>query len=502
VILDDRGHPIRTKRPAVPVRKPPARIAARYDAAQTGTENQRHWAAADFLSASAAGDRATRSTLRARARYEVANNSYAAGIVSTLANYVVGTGARLQMLTEDVDLNTSVETAFSAWGRAVGLPDKLRLMRAAQCESGEVFGLITNNPRVRHPVKLDLRLVEADQVEAPLAGYPFDSRIIEGIVFDEKLLEPVGYCLLRRHPGDTRPWVGMGLEYDIIDAENVIHLFRATRPGQIRGIPELTPGLPLFAILRRYTMAVLGAAEIAALIGGTIESTAPADADAAEVDPMETFEMDRGTWLTMPDGWKASQFKAEQPTSAYGEFKHEVLNECGRAVGMPFNLIAANSSAYNYASGRLDHQAFFKGVRIDQQHLESVVLDRLLAAYLWEAELLGEVSLGTFGFDEELPHQWFWDGIEHVDPVKESTADEIDLRTNATTLAEIYGNRGKDWETELRQSAKEKATWMALCNEFGLPTGTAPPRPAGTAMDEDGGAPADDTSGDNQGETP
>jgi len=34
------------------------------------------------------------------ARYEVANNAYARGIVLTLANDVVGTGPRLQMPTD------------------------------------------------------------------------------------------------------------------------------------------------------------------------------------------------------------------------------------------------------------------------------------------------------------------------------------------------------------------------------------------------------------------
>ena len=42
-----------------------------------------------------------RRTLRNRARYEVANNSYARGIVLTLANDVIGTGPRLQMLLGD-----------------------------------------------------------------------------------------------------------------------------------------------------------------------------------------------------------------------------------------------------------------------------------------------------------------------------------------------------------------------------------------------------------------
>jgi len=59
-----------------------------------------------------------RRALRERARYEVANNSYAKGIVLTLVNDTIGTGPRLQMLTDDDDLNRDIEREFSAWSRA------------------------------------------------------------------------------------------------------------------------------------------------------------------------------------------------------------------------------------------------------------------------------------------------------------------------------------------------------------------------------------------------
>ncbi|MBU0639492.1 MAG: hypothetical protein KKB50_11555 [Planctomycetes bacterium] len=72
-------------------------------------------------------------------------------------------------------------------------------------------------------------------------------------------------------------------------------------------MPEITPALPLFAMLRRYTLAVLGSAEQAALPSGVIYTDAPADTEASEVEPLDTVEMDRGTWMTMPYGWKINR---------------------------------------------------------------------------------------------------------------------------------------------------------------------------------------------------
>ncbi|MEA3366566.1 MAG: hypothetical protein U9R68_00465 [Planctomycetota bacterium] len=64
----------------------------RYDAARTTDDNSRHWIHADNLSADAANSPEVRRLLRNRTRYEVANNSYARGIVDTLANDLIGTG--------------------------------------------------------------------------------------------------------------------------------------------------------------------------------------------------------------------------------------------------------------------------------------------------------------------------------------------------------------------------------------------------------------------------
>ena len=145
-------------------------VRGRYDAAATNEENRRHWANSDGLSADAAANPEVRRTLRNRARYEVANNSYARGIVLTLANDVVGTGPRLQMLTDDADTNRLIEKEFMAWTRATGLAEKLRTMRVARAEDGEAFGVLTSNETLPTRVQLDVKLVEADQVTTPTFG--------------------------------------------------------------------------------------------------------------------------------------------------------------------------------------------------------------------------------------------------------------------------------------------------------------------------------------------
>jgi len=448
-------------------------VRAHYDAASTSDENRRHWANADGLSANAANSPEVRRVLRNRARYEVANNSYARGIVLTLAHDVVGTGPRLQLLTADVTANRRMEDEFTRWAKAVGLAEKLRTMRMARAQDGEAFAILTNNPQLTTPVKLELKLVEADQITTPDLNPP--ERNIDGIVFDEAG-NPVEYHLLKQHPGDQRFALAMlPSDYERLPAESVIHWFRCDRPAQARGVPDILPALPLFAQLRRFTLAVIAAAETAADFAGILYTDAPAGGEAEAAEPFEPIELEQRALVTMPGGWKMSQLQAEQPSTTNAEFKKEILNEIAPCLNMPFNVAAGNSSGYNYASGRLDHQTCFKAIRVEQSHLECVVLDRILAAWLDEAALIPGLLPAGLDLVAHWFRQWFWDGQEHVDPAKEASAQATRLANHTTTLAHEYARQGRDWEEALHQRAKE----IALMQELGLTTATAiQPSPA------------------------
>ncbi len=447
-------------------------LRAKFDSARTTDENRRHWASADGLSADAAASAEVRRILRNRARYEVANNSYARGIVLTLANDVVGTGPRLQMLSDDAEANHEIEREFADWARAVGLAEKLRTMRMALAQDGEAFAMLVSNDALGSAVKLDLRLLEADQVATPDL-LPEGRRAVDGIIFDA-FGNPKEYHVLKEHPGGARARVG--LDYDRVPASGVVHWFRSDRPGQSRGLPDILPALPLFAQLRRFTLAVIGAAETAAEFAGVLYTDAPPNGEADPIEPMDAIELEQRMLLTMPGGWKMGQVHAEQPATTYAEFKNQILNEIARCLNMPFNVAACNSSGYNYASGRLDHQTYFKSIRVEQVHLGAVVLDRVLDAWMREAaRVFGLKGISAW------PHQWFWDGHEHVDPAKEAMAQERRLANSMTTLAIEYAKLGLDWEEQLRQRAKEKR----LMRELELTATEAQPKPK--ADEQDGG---------------
>jgi hypothetical protein len=175
---------------------------------------------------------------------------------------------------------------------------------------------------------------------------------------------PTEYHVLRSHPGDGV--AAMMRDYDRVSASAVVHWFRGDRPGQARGIPDIMPALPLFAQLRRFTLAVLAAAETAADFAGILYTDAPANGEADAAEPFEPIELEKRALLTMPGGWKMSQMQAEQPATTYAEFKHELLNEISRCLNMPYKkgirealfLVTTPFLRWVAISGRRSSQAF------------------------------------------------------------------------------------------------------------------------------------------------
>lgn len=453
-------------------------IRGSYDSASRSPEAMRHWQGADHLSPDAALSSTTRGIIISRARYECANNGYADGIVQTLAEDTIGTGPRLQ-LCEPQGANEKTarkrqrarqsfqrrESRFRDWCDAIDLSDKLRIARITKARDGEVFLRIVRNPKVQGSVKLSIDLYEAEQVGSRIlsdyAEYWPNGQVKEfdGISYDE-WGNVTAFRFWRVHPGSA----GLAFVSDdsyLVPSGEVIQYAHTIRPGQHRGISEIASTLPIFNDLRRYTNAVLSAAETAAEISFLLETTAPADSDGNDAQTlqfMDVVDLVRNSGLAMPEGWKANQLKAEHPIDRYVDFVDAKLAECARPLSMPFAVAKGDCSKSNYASGRLDHQTYHKRIVGERNRIEKLILNRLLDVF----ESIDSLAYPEDYNAEKPVRRWMWDNWEHVDPVKEANAQGIRLANHTTTLAEECAREGKDYEQVLTQIAYEHELAMRL----------------------------------------
>lgn len=467
-------------------------IRARYDAAQTTPDNRRLYLGADDLSAEAANSLAVRKILRRRCRHEVANNPTLDGVLDTIANDTVGTGPTPQLLTDDENLNSWLEEEFSSWMQATGMAEKLRTMRRSRIETGEVYAVFVTNPGLDTEVKLDVQLIEADRQTDPTWQSVSDPTWCDGIRYDE-YGNPLCYRFLKAHPGSE--WLGISsLEYEDISARVVFHYFRAKRPEQRRGIPELTSSLPNWPELRRYCNAVIAAAETAADYALTIESQGPAldPEEANDPSPMDEVELKRRMATVLPKGWRMSQTKAEQPTTSYGEFTDKKLAESTRGLNVPFTIAALDSKTANLSARYLDSQIYAGGIKIERSELARF-MDRAMDAFITEAiRIEGYIP---FAIPGRIRRRWYWPRIvTHADPSKVASAAESRIRAGISSIPDEIAEEGLDWEDVQQKNAKALGVtveeYRALLRQKYFGGGgmqpPAAPRPLETDEDDDG----------------
>lgn len=430
---------------------------------------------ADSLSAVSANSAIVRQRLRDRSRYEISNNSYARGICNTLADYTCGSGPKLQIQPppgKPSDAYNTVEKLFGEWSQSINLPQKLHAMHLALDGDGESFAMLTESNAPATPVSIDLRLYECDHFDdySGMAQLQDDA----GVRIDSSG-NAVEYAFLKDHPGDA---LQTFQDSSWVDASDIIHLFRKDRPGQLRGVPKTTPALPLFALLRRFSLATVVAAESAANFAAVLSGTATSDDNEYPLLPMQEMPVTRGMLTALPDGVTLSQIKAEHPNATFDEFVKAILREIARCLGVPAVLALGDASNYNYSSGRLDLQAFQRQVDVERELLFAPQLRRIYQAWLREALLIPEYLPADF--DPESGISWRWPGSGHIDRAKEATGQKTELENNTTTLAREYSRQGLDWENEIRQRARE----LELLKDLGMTQAQAAPAPE-PASDDD-----------------
>tara|TARA_R110000868_G_scaffold25944_1_gene100518 strand:- start:7795 stop:9447 length:1653 start_codon:yes stop_codon:yes gene_type:complete len=453
-------------------------IQARFDIAQTTSENRKHWANADSLSARAAISPAVRRVVRIRSRYEAENNSWYAGILRTAVNHIVGNGPRLQMLTANIEANQRIEKAFRRWAMKIDLADMTRTMVEAYWRDGEVFVMRSKRPQ-NFPLTLDLRTFEADQVATPWIGTSYaDPFIDDGIRFDRSTNELELY-VYDNHPGGNVPLSTINGQW--YSSKEVLHLFRADRPGQTRGIPRATPALQTLPIMRRQELATLYSAETAANFAMYLKSNSPSIDPASSPADFAEIEIARNMLTTLPAGWEIGQVEPKQPGPLYEMFQRQALQSFSRCTNMPYTLAAGTGKDANFSSFKGDMKNVWEPeVKCEQSRVEFSIIEPVFMWFLEEAIYVPGLLDGLPQISE-IDHKWHWPPLPELDAVDSANAAQIRLSTGQSTLTEEHARRGQDWATESARAAADfgvdEPTYKAavFAKTFGLTPGAPMP---------------------------
>lgn len=429
-------------------------VRARHEAALTNKANANHYQYADFMSARAAYHPQMRRTLRARSRYEEENNSVYSGVLDTVQNHIVGSGPSLQVHAENKQAARALESLWDQFAEAIGLSNLLAVMVRSDYRDGEVVGLrLDSGPLSWLP--LGVRMYEADQLAQPyVAG--MDLTVEDGIRLDTETGDPIAYHLLRQHPGDR--FNASTFEGDWHSAENVIHMFRQIRPGQVRGVPRITPALEDLIRLRRWDIATLKAAENAALMAKTLSTSAAAD-DADDIEPWLELDLPDGGITVLPSSYKLDDNTPVFPSTNHEMFSRVEHTKIFRCINIPYPIAMGTSRDSNFSSATLDLRLNWVGeVRTQQRRCQTQAIQKL---FRWFVDALAcaryEYSWPLYYLPqgEKLICSWTWDPPPIVDPIDSASAAEARLSTGLSSLSEELSSMGKDPATSIERAAAD-----------------------------------------------
>lgn len=430
------------------------------------------------------------STLRERGRDLFMGSPIATGAIKTTATNTVGAGLRLKPrinkkilgLSEEQgsELEEQISNEFNMWANSkvdvLGLLDFYSLQELAFLSvllSGEVFVLLPFiETQDNNPYGLKIQLVEADRICNERNKKNTDE-MIDGVILD-KNGRIKAYQVADKHP------LGQKTNYEVkkIDVHsktgkrNIIHLLGVERPGQLRGVPFLSPVIEKLKQLDRYTDAELMAAVVSGLFTVFIENEKIQTNDSLknlsninEEDRQDehenNIELGNGAVWELEEGQKIKETNPGRPNTAFDGFTSSIIDQIGTALEIPHEVLVKHFGT-SYSASRAALQEAWRMFKKRREWFAKGFCQVIYSEWLTDAVLRGRVNLPKFFEDPiyryaYLQTEWIGPAVGQLDPLKEVSAAakriEIGISTRDKEALEINGS---DAEINIKQNIKDE----------------------------------------------
>jgi len=439
--------------------------------------------------------------LRARSRDAYRNNAIARAAIDRMVADIIGTGVSPKPMADAEDMRMRLIDAWEAWSLvcdADAQTDFYGLQTVAlraMFESGEVLGLLEGDDAGGIPLKI--RLLESDHLPFKNERLKNGHQIIDGIELDARGRR-VAYWLHPNHPSDfdlTRN------EPVRVPAARVLHLFEATRPGQLRGVPLLAPVLVRLKDLDEFDDAQLVRQKIANLFVGFIKRPTPepgADYLGPDYKPLPDDPAEQPPLAFKPGtlqelGYDEDVAFSNPPgtTTGYKEFTQAQMHIVAAALGIPYALLTGDYSSVN---DRVVRVAINEYKRRALSLIRNVLVPQFCAP-IRNSWVDAAVLAGVFPACDACQlkaTRWTPHGWPYIHPVQDIEADVLAINNKLKSRSEVLLERGYDAEIIDREIAADLAREKAL----GLPASPAsarrttsdptPPQESGASAAHDG----------------
>jgi lambda family phage portal protein len=407
-------------------------------------------------------------SLRDRTRELARNNPWAARMLDILPSHIVGNGIVPVSNTGSDKIDNRVNSLWNDFCEQADITGCLSLYAMqdlavrAMIEGGEsVIRFVDTDLRDDEAVPLKLQLLEADFIdhfrEGLFAtgrndGAPGVKRNRLGVGlgdFDEWR----GLWLWPRHPGEMVIAELPNWTSEFIARDNLVHMFKRERPGQVRGVPWMASILQTARDLDDIRDAANVKARVEACFAGFITNTDDSmpimeDNGAVSGLPSATVStLEPGMLKELRTG-QDIKFAAPTSTSQLETILLLNLQAMAAGIGCTYDQATGDLRQANYSSLRAGKLEFWRLIGRLQTH---VVIPQMCKPiwqrFIKQAILAGRLPARPKGY----PARWVVPAKEMIDPKKDFDATKNLVRSGAMTPQDFVASFGGDWRNSLEQ---------------------------------------------------
>jgi lambda family phage portal protein len=388
---------------------------------------------------------------------------------SILMKFASHTAANIsyQARTENPEVNSEVEAYWAEWWDKCDISTRhtgstlMQVAMMSMLRDGDfLFVLVRDSDG-----NLKIQGIEGDRLGDPYKVYT-SSELIGGIHIDQRTGAPTAYDIYSRTIGDMYSYQAT------IPSSQAFHLFDPLRIDQYRGISAFHTAINDATDIHEIVSFEKMAAKYASSQAGIIKrnnnnasdlSSLTNDQDInGSIIKLEAIEsgkisyLEPGEDIVFPDG-------PSRPSGAFAEFHKILLRNICLGLGIPYSF-AVDPSAMSGPTARLEMQQAGRTFRRYQKLLDDKVLRPIkniviadgVARGLIEKNVGSRTTRGIFNFGANVS----------IDLGRESASAISEFKTGLRTAADIYAERGQDFESAMRQRAIEAKLVKDLAGEY------------------------------------
>ena len=443
--------------------------------------------------------------LRARSRAATQNNPFGRRFIQMCVDNIAGpVPFKLEACVKnrskkpDKLANEQIETAYAIFCRAGNcditgkwsMSAIIRLLVRIWATDGEVLVRFYKGPQWgKQGIKL--QIIDVDRLwEQKNAALDNGGAIHMGVEVDA-LQKPVAYHIAKRKPSSwqSNP---MGMDFERVPADEVLHLFIPEFAEQIRGVPWMYAALLNLVHMGAFEEAAVINARIGAAQMGFIttpDGEAPTG-DGETAQGIAQFDAEPGTFRVLADGQTIEGWNPAFPQQAVEPFIKAMLRGVAAGLGVAYHNLANDLEGVNYSSariGELDERDSWKVLQ--NFFVDHAMTPIVCGHWMPQAIISGALpfpldQIDKYGDVYFQPRRWEW-----VDPYKEVQARVMAIDNKLTSRTRTIAEQGDDIEDVYEELAAEQE--LAKANKLTEPAEKQPKPAAAEAKPA-----ADDTEED------